>query len=338
MGRAERDLLGVVLDNDIRDAPIWQLVGLTYLLIFLILFKPTYSTKRREVIFWILTGILAAICLAEVTWIPLLTTIIYTRTSYPYLVVVPHCIAANASYRSIFGDDANRLQALMFGFFFFGFGGSIVSDILVGLPATALGHDRIIPCHILGWYLVWSSPRDWVYKSVHHRKDSFIHYFILVAEAVDAVTTPMGRIARASRELQNKSLTPLAAGLLAGIGGGMIRYMAGIGSMAAIQNGFYKTMGYSLLFWYFAVYQCNHYHMSGQDLAQNHCASYNGSDSMRMVVVSLHVIWEVLCDTSVVSGHPFIWLGKGLFHSQLTTKILTTLQFGPLAMEHGKED
>lgn len=330
---AEPGFLAMLLDNDIRHAPTLQLTGLVYLLIFLLL-KPSYPSRRVEVTFWITTLALSAYFLAEVTWIPLLSTIVHTRTSYPYLIVVSHCISANVSYRVAHGDQADRLRALLFGFFLYGFGGSIVSDVLLGLPVTALGHHRIIPCHVLGWYLVWFSPMDWAYTTMR-RPDSFLRYFIGAAEAVDAVTTPMGRISRASRELQNKTTAPIAAGLFAGIGGGIVRFLAGEGNYASIEAGFFKTMGYSLLFWRLAVHRCEF--LTGEDLQENHCSSYSGSDTARVVIVVFHVVWGLLCDFGVATGHPFVWLGRQLAHGRMSRTIASTFLFGPQPQKEKKD-
>jgi len=328
------DFLDLLVRHDVGSVPIWQCVGAFYLASLLCL-KPKYGSSRIDAIFWGANLGLSAYFLAEVTWIPFLATIIHTRTSYPYLVVISHCISANISYRVRHGDQTDRLRALLFGFFLYGFGGSIVSDVLLGLPVTALAHYRIIPCHILGWYLVWFSPMDWVFKTIR-RRDLAIRFLIGAGEAIDAVTTPMGRIARASRELPNKVTAPLAAGLFAGIGGAIVRFLTGDGTYLAVQAGFFKTMGYSLIFWWFAVYQCDS--LIGTDFSNNHCSSYTGSDSLRMTIVLFHVVWGLLCDGDWVSGHPFIWLGEKLLYSDNVGTIASTFRFGPTTGKGGKED
>jgi hypothetical protein len=336
VGTAENYVFGIPLDTDIRDAPTWQLYGLCLLLLVLLM-KPKFESRGTSIAFWVGVGTAVGI-LSAVTLVPLLTTIVYTRTAYPYLVVISHCIAANASYRSANGDQTGRVRALLFGFFLYGFGGSIVSDVLMGLPATALGHARIVPCQVLGWALVWFCPLDWVYKT-YTRPDSFLHYFIVAAEAVDAVTTPMGRIARGARELQNKTTAPIMGGLFAGIGGGIIRFSTGEGgtTFAALQNGFYKTMGYSLLFWTLAVYRCDAMlEPESEAFTLNHCSSHNGSDMLRVVVVSAHVFWTLLCETGVATGHPFIWACETIFHGRVGAKVASTLRLGP--QQHEKED
>jgi hypothetical protein len=335
-GSAENQIFGIPLDNDIRNAPTWQLYGLCVLLLVLLI-KPKFASRGTSVAFWVGVGTAVGV-LSEVTLLPLLTTIVYTRTAYPYLVVISHCISANASYRSVNGDQAGGVQALLFGFFLYGFGGSIVSDVLMGLPATALAHPRIVPCHVLGWALVWFSPLDWVYKT-YIRSDSFLHYFIVAAEAVDAVTTPMGRIGRGARELQNKRTAPIMGGLFAGIGGGIIRFVTGEGgtTFAALQTGFYKTMGYSLLFWTLAVYRCDAMLEPDSDAFDlNHCSSHNGSDILRVVIVSAHVFWTLLCETGLATGHPFVWACQKIFHGKVGATMASTLRLGPQG--HEKED
>ncbi len=338
------EFFGISLQNDIADSPTWQFAGLGILLIVLLM-KPKFARRDVTAIFWGMSLSVSFGFLLDVTWIPLLTTIIYTRTKYPYLVVIPHCIAANASYRAANGDKADRFRALIMGFFLYGFGGSIVSDVLLGLPVTALAHPRIVPCHILGWFLIWFSPIDWVYAT-YTRSDSFFHYFIVAAEAVDAVTTPMGRIARGSRELANKVTAPIMGGLFAGIGGAIIRYLLGESgaTFGAVQSGCYKTMGYSILFWAMAVYPCeNTLDPDSEAFSQNHCSSFSGSDIFRVAIVSAHVVWTLLCDAGFASGHPFIWLCHQIIHGKIGSSFLSILRLGPQekteeSNDHKKKD
>lgn len=334
VGSAEAQFAGITLDNDIRDAPTWQVVSLVVLASVLLL-KPKFERRETTVAFWLGAITISGVLLAEVTWIPLLTTIVYTRTTYPKLVVIPHCIASNAAYRAVHGDKADRFRALLFAFFLYGFGGSIVSDVLVGVPATALAHPTIVPFHVLGWALVWYSPADWVYSS-YSRSDSFFHYFIEAAESVDAVTTPMGRIGRAGRELRDKVAAPLMAGLFAGIGGGLIRLFSNEPgtTYATVQSGFYKTMGYSLLFWSLNVYRCHEMlDPESEGYSVNHCVSYNGSDLLRVVIVSAHVLWTLLCETGLASGHPFVWACQNLFHGNFATTFTSVFRLGPQMKE-----
>lgn len=336
---AKLEIWGIPLDNDIADTPTWQRVGFAILLVILLI-KPNF-TKHYYLAasFWGIIVGLSLGYLVEVTWIPLLTTIVNTRTTYPYLVVIPHCIAANASYRAANGDKADRLRALIMGFFLYGFGGSIVSDILLGLPATALAHPRIVPCHFLGWSLIWFSPQDWVFTTLT-RPDSFFHYFIVAAEAVDAVTTPMGRIARGARELHNKATAPIMGGLFAGIGGAIVRWLSGErgATFTAVQAGFYKTMGYSLLFWAVAVYPCTNVLDPNSDAHSynyNHCSTFSGNDLFRVAIVGGHVVWTLLCDIGFVSSHPFIWLSQRVFHGKFGSVLVSTVRLGPQLQDEG---
>ena len=327
-------VLGMPLNNDISDAPTWQLVGLVGLLMVL-LTKPKFTSTAMAASFWGITLGISYSFLAEVTWTPLLATIVATRTRYPYLVVISHCIAANISYRTANGDKADRFRALLMGFFLYGFGGSIVSDVLLGLPATALAHPRIVPSHILGWLLVWYSPWDWVYQT-YTRPDSFFHYFIVASEAVDAITTPMGRISRGGRELNNKGTAPIMGGLFAGIGGAIVRFLAGEkgATMAAIEAGCYKTMGYSLLFWAAAVYQCEAtLELESAGFSHNHCTSYSGSDQFRVAIVLAHVLWTLLCDVGLASGHPFVWSVQKFCRGNFVSTMIATFRLGPHSPE-----
>lgn len=333
-GTAERDFRGILLNNDLASAGTLQLAGLTVLLLVLIFVK---RPKRSDLVatYWVAALLVSVLLLREVTWIPLLTSIIYTRTSYPYLVVIPHCIVAAASYRSLRGDQSPSVQSLGLGFICWGFGGSIVSDVLMGLPATALGHARIIPSYLLGWLLVWYSPADIVYRHLSDRQ-SFVHHLLIACEAVDSVTTPMGRISRAARELNNKFTAPLAAGLLAGVGGGILRTVVLEGEKAplyaALETGVWKTLGYSLLWWFMVVHLCE------VGAVTEHCDSYNGTEELRVGIVCFHIVWTLACDLGYASGHPFLYLaqalGKGFSH---TTQVL---RLGPAqaAASAKKED
>jgi hypothetical protein len=77
-----------------------------------------------------------------------------TRTSYPYLVVIPHCFVSSAVYRqererrepALRSTNFLPLPTLALGFFCYGFGGTVSSDLLMGLPVTAFVHSRIFPC------------------------------------------------------------------------------------------------------------------------------------------------------------------------------------------------
>mmetsp|Transcript_17351 Transcript_17351/g.32912 ORF Transcript_17351/g.32912 Transcript_17351/m.32912 type:complete len:369 (-) Transcript_17351:415-1521(-) len=325
-GFAEHDFYQVILDNNIWDEPPAQLIGLAVLLAVLVAVQPPSRMALAVAGYW---GAVAAVCvtvLPHVTLTPLLTTLVYTRTTYPYMVVIPHCIVAHATYRTQFGNhNTSRLQALVACFFLYGFGGSLVADVTMGLPATAMGHARIVPCHVLGWLLVWFCPLDAVYRA-WMTKGSFVRYFMVAAEAVDAVTTPMGRIARAARELQNHTTAPLVAGLLVGTGGAAVRYLTGVGSWEAFEAGFYKTAGYCLLFWSAAVWSCDAAWYDNPVV--HHCTAYSGSDLLRVAVVTAHVVWTLLVEMGVgVTGHPFVWMGYQI--KRQGAVVTAVLQLGP---------
>ena len=324
---AEEDTFyDITLSNDILQAPIWQISGVC-IIILAIIFQPKVFHRRRDlsIAFWTtLIGIACA--MPQTALIPLLSDIIYTRTAYPYMVVIPHCIVSAATYRSRHGNNVHFLTSLVGSFFLYGFGGSIISDVLMGLPVTALSHPRIIPCYIFGWTLVWFSPLDTVYDSYQNRPHSALSYVLKACEAVDAVTTPMGRVSRSARELRNKVTAPIVAGLLAGVGGGSLRAMAGepSSSIAMMVGAFWKTLCYSLLWWGLAVHRCENSggasEEDGLELRQwNHCDSYNGSDLARVMIVSGHTLWTVLVEMGVVMGHPFVWMCKKVFEEEEST-------------------
>ena len=327
-GFAAHDFYQVILDNNIWDAPAEQLVGVAVLVAVLIWTTPP-SSRGAAAALAVTVVILCVTALPAVTVVPLLTTVVYTRTTYPYAVVIPHCIVAHCSYRSQFGDSANRLQALLACFFLYGFGGSLVADVAMGVPATALGHARIVPCHVLGWCAVWFCPADYLFRAYTRQvKHSYaVRVALVAAEAVDAVTTPMGRIARAARELQNHTTAPLMAGLLVGTGGAVVRWLAaGIGTWATLEAAVWRTVGYSVLFWSLAVLPCTAGWYTDPDV--HHCAAYSGSDALRVVMVTAHVVWTCLADMQVVSGqHPFVWMGYQI--QQQGAAVAAVLRCGP---------
>ena len=209
------EFFGIVLSGDASSFKHSDLFALLILL-WIVIFRHRIAlvNQMNSKVFWI--AILAiAIKLKEVTFIPILSTIIFTRTSYPYLIVIPHCIVSACAYRSEIEKRSkvpvHFLSSFGLAFFCYGFGGSIISDMLMGLPVTALGHTRIVPCYVLGYLLTWYSPCDIIY-SAYSDPRSFPHIFLILAEAIDTVTTPLGRISRSALELQNQVTAPLMAG------------------------------------------------------------------------------------------------------------------------------
>ena len=349
VGQAEDTFYGITLSNDVlnnvnnNDSSYyydWSTIGM-FLIIGLIIFQPKIFQQRTDlsISFWILI-ISIAISIPQTTIIPLLSTIIYTRTAYPYLVVIPHCIVSVTIYRSRHGNNVPYLQSLILSFFLYGFGGSIVSDLLMGLPATALSHPRIVPCYIFSWLLVWFSPFDYVYTTLNNDSKSALNIFLKACEAVDAVTTPMGRVSRSARELRNKTTAPVVAGLLAGVGGGSLRHIAKepSSSYAVLESAFWKTLWYSLLWWTLAVYPCTsrNFFFNTKDDADiiqqqewNHCESYNGSDLIRVIIVSIHTLWSIFTEIGWVQSHPFIWISRKILTGQPATILAKQFQLGP---------
>ena len=93
---------GLKLSNDLSTASVSPIKLLCLFLLLTALFiKPfirALNRKTYSACFWVM-AIGATFVLYEVTLYPLLATMIYTRTSYPYLVVIPHCMASANSYR-----------------------------------------------------------------------------------------------------------------------------------------------------------------------------------------------------------------------------------------------
>jgi hypothetical protein len=337
------DFYGIPVVDEIWDAPAWQLKSLL-IISLAILFQPNAfrKTRIRSITFWIaIIGV--AIFSSDTTLIPILSTIIHTRSMYPYIIVIPHSFIAAATYRSKHGNSVHYLQSLILAFFLYGFGGSIVSDLFMGLPVTALSHVRIIPCYLIGWSLVWLSPFDVMFRS-YSNPSSSLHYFLQAWEAVDSVTTPMGRISRSARELQNKSTAPIIAGLLAGLGGAGLRHAVGESkSFAALEVGFLKTLSYSLLWWWLAVRNCQNgdYDLFAGNIKSdeerlllqeiNNCDSYNGSDLLRVIFVGTHTIWMILSRTGIVNGHPLVWLCREIIFGRMGKLFVLFFRMGPLS-------
>ncbi len=323
-GTDYRSILDGTRVDNIWDAPPHQLLSLCIIALIAV-FQPIALTKTRSrsLAFWVAILAIAAI-FPEITSIPILSTIVSTRTSYPYIIVIPHSFSAAASYRSKHGDNVHFMKSLFLAFFLYGFGGSIVSDLLMGLPVTALSHVRIIPCYIIGWSLVWLFPFDIFFRR-YSNSSSVLHYFLQACEAIDAVTTPMGRISRSARELQNKTSAPIVAGLFAGIGGAGLRHAVGeSSSIEVLVTGFWKTLSYSVIWWWLAVRNCqddtynpfvgNVTSEEERMLLQeyNNCKGYGGSNMLRLIIVGSHTLWTILVGVGLVRGHPFVWLCKNV--------------------------
>jgi hypothetical protein len=317
-GTAAHDFYGIPLTTDLSIVEPILLLDLALLVVVLLVqhkIDLLQTNTSAKVAFW---SAVLAVCYAlpEVTLYPIISLVIFTRTSYPYMVVICHCISACVAYRKERGSSTHYFKSFALGFFCFGFGGSIVSDLLMGLPVTAIGHSRIIPCWILGWTLVWYSPYDVVYQQLTSTS-TFAFHFVSAWEAVDAVTTPMGRVSRSARELQNKIVAPIMAGVFAGAGGAAIRYGERVilhggdssvsqSSAKALETGAWKNLGYSVLWWYLAVHKCDSY----ENPEEHHCHEYNGHNMLRLVIVAQHCLWNLACDLGYGEGHFFVWASE----------------------------
>mmetsp|Transcript_5736 Transcript_5736/g.12505 ORF Transcript_5736/g.12505 Transcript_5736/m.12505 type:complete len:414 (-) Transcript_5736:39-1280(-) len=360
---ADESFYGIPLSSiNISNAETESLIYLIVLL-FVVLAKPAIRSKTMSIAFWT-AALTAAYTIKEVTFYPFISAVILTRTSYPWLVVLPHCIVAAASYRkektSNAGNAGNQQLhytcSFAMAFFCCGFGGSIVSDVLMGLPVTALGHSRIVPCWIVGWLLVWHSPRDIVFRLITS-KSSVAFYFMNACEALDDVTTPMGRVSRSARELSNKGVAPVVAGILAGCGGAAIRYVervalwgggdagaplynerallqineasvAARASRDAIEASAWKNFWYSFLWWYLSVYKCRSGDYDGSEsFEMHHCREFDGSDWHRFVIVMAHVLWYFGCDLGLLKGHPLTFISRHL--RNIGYALSSALQCGP---------
>lgn len=334
-----REFYGITLSTgDLSDFEYSDLIGLLLLLSVLI-FRNKISLigQINPTAFWV--AVLAvAYKLKEVTFIPILSTMIYTRLSYPYFIAISHCIVSACVYRSEIEKrkkgSVHFLSSFGLSFFCYGFGGSIVSDFLMGLPVTALGHTRIVPCYVLGYFLCWYSPYDIVYTSYSDPK-SFAHFFLEFGEAIDCVTTPLGRISRSALELQNQVTAPIMAGIFAGVGGAVIRYTervilqgngnAAKASLAALESGMWRTFGYTILWWWLVVFRCDE---DMVDPKEYHCSSYGGSDALRVTIVASYTLWTLGCLLDLVHQHPFVWIGNNVV-VKIWSVIIQVFRLGP---------
>ena len=84
-------------------------------------------------------------------------------------------------------------------------------------------------------------------------------FVVIVCETIHTVTTPMGRISRLARELQNKTLALIMAGLFTGISGSILRStsMNTTTNIKVIKHGVYKTLSITLFWYYMVAWNCN---------------------------------------------------------------------------------
>ena len=99
-------------------------------------------------------------------------------------------------------------------------------------------------------------------------------------------------------------------------------------SLDAIEAGIYRTLGYSLIWWYLAVYPCTNGYF--QDPDHHHCQEYNGSDGLRVLFVMSHVLWTWMCEWDMATGHPFVdvirWMQREILEHPF---IIRWLSLGP---------
>jgi len=343
------------------------------ILLLVLVLKPYYMKKKNnnltytEVSYWIGIGSVLYY-LRDITLYPLLSNIIYTRTSYPYLIVIAHSISAVTSYRMAAEkkrskttndnnnnnnntqqeqqqqeeentesskDSESHIKSFGLAFFLYGFGGSILSDLLMGLPVTALAHSRILPCYAVSYLLVYFSPYDIIYSlmTMPTGESPLKLFVVTICETIDAVTTPMGRISRSARELQNKTTAPIMAGLFAGIGGSILRSTTtATNNIKVIEHGVYKTLSITLFWYYMVVWNCNNnddeYNVNTNN---NNCnTSYNGSDVLRVAIVGFHILWNILYQFNLTYNvtHPCIWIIENKLLYPLHKYIIPILSLG----------
>lgn len=316
------------------------------------LLSSAWSDEETVVVVVLLTALTLARCSNSSAWrmpvlaaagailIPLRSALLSvlvsaardTRTSYPYLVVIPHCFVSSAVYRqererrepALRSTNFLPLPTLALGFLCYGFGGTVSSDLLMGLPVTAFVHSRIFPSWVLGWLLVWCFPSDLLYKAWSERRGtaSFLRLLLNAFDAIDAITTPMGRVSRSAREFGNRLTAPVVAGVFAGTAGASIRYVERVhiqrlsdeagSSQTALAAAVARSLGYVVFWHHFAVTRCSD---PGVDPVLNHCDDFGGPDSVRIAMIYFHVVWVLACDYGLASGHPFVYASDALFRA-----------------------
>lgn len=156
-----------------------------------------------------------------------------------------------------------------------------------------------------------------------------------------------GRISRSARELKNKNTAPVMAGILAGCGGAFVRiaFDPVSSSIDALESTFWRTISYSLLWWWLAVKNCEvddyvfssffkNYDGSDDDLSNlrtvNQCDTFSGSIFLRVVFVGGHTTWAILAQTGIVSGHPLVWSCRTFFCGRAVRYLIKWLRLGPI--------
>jgi hypothetical protein len=146
---------------------------------------------------------------------------------------------------------------------------------------------------------------------------------------------------------------PVMAGLFAGIGGAILRFCASEPGtpttfQSAIEAGFWKSVCYSILWWGLAVMPClpessfqddswlaplYHYTWTSAEVrTANHCESYNGSDTLRVVIVLCHLAWTLFADVGIVEGHPFVWFSRNVV-MRVTTAVCRFQRCGQVQLD-----
>jgi hypothetical protein len=251
-----------------------------------------------------------------------------TRTGYPYLILFPHAIWAIASYRAERqrrGTEFNWITSLTMAWLCYGFGGTLVSDVAMGTPYTALSHPKIVPCWLVAWLLVWFSPGDICFSL--WQQSGPVRWLLLTGEALDASMTLVGRASRAARRFPGNPTAPIVAGVLAGTGGCVMRYIdrviisdtpnAAASSIEEMEGAVWRSFGYAVIWWWGAILACDIDRSSEAGLRrQLKCSDYDGPDELRLCLLLGHVIWSVSAELGLpqkffgTSLHPFNLLAR----------------------------
>ena len=66
------------------------------------------------------------------------------------------------------------------------------------------------------------------------------------------------------------------------------------------------------------------------DLAEYHCSTYGGSDSLRVAIVGSYTLWTLACELGLARGHPFVWFANTVI-VRLWSMVVDVFRLGPQA-------
>mmetsp|Transcript_10378 Transcript_10378/g.11917 ORF Transcript_10378/g.11917 Transcript_10378/m.11917 type:complete len:262 (-) Transcript_10378:1633-2418(-) len=156
-------------------------------------------------------------------------------SGYPWELLFLHAVSANVSWRKHVelaretrGKNLTEKRSWLLdpfcAYLCHAFGGSTLRDLSMGQTPSLFGNPDVPGGFFLAYLLVNNSPFDFVYKAVNTPK-SPIRLIVTAYEAVDCATTVFGSVEKAKRLFPESPLAPFLAGMIAGLGGSVFRYI-----------------------------------------------------------------------------------------------------------------